>query len=108
MPCRLAGRAHASETATRAGAPAVAAERDRLAASHRIARAQPQGQEHAAGCFEDEQRVVHGGVVVGVIERERLLPVGRVFGGVCVEDDLLLGLAVTAEALGTFALEKTD
>ncbi len=39
--------------------------------------------------LEDEQRVVHVGVVVPVEEAERLLAVGRILGGVDVQDDLL-------------------
>ena len=56
-----------------------------------VARAQHRGQGKAGAAVEDEERVIHMLFVITVEEAELLLTVGRIVGGVHVQDDDLPG-----------------
>jgi hypothetical protein len=76
-----------------------------------VTRTQTRGQQHPRVPLEDQQRVVHVAVVVPVVEAERLLAVGRILGGVDVEDDLLgtaPPVAERAKPLQPFVLQEPD
>src|SRR6266849_1986809 len=88
-------------------------QRQKLAYAAHVARAQTRSQQHSRMRFEDEQRVVHVGVVVRVEEGELLLSMGGVRGGVDVQDELRghplsTTQAAAAKPLGALVLQKSN